>query len=659
MPVSARPEAFRADIEGLRAVAILLVVGCHCGIPWCAGGFVGVDVFFVLSGYLITGLLAQEYRESSRIDLPRFYARRARRLLPACALVLVATVSAAAAIYGPGEIQFTARAARATSLYVSNVFFDRSATDYFAPEVASNPLLHTWSLGVEEQFYLLWPLLMLATRAGISGGRRAPIMLGTVAAVSFLCCLITTSRAPTFAFYELPARGWEFAAGGLLAFVPASNTSTARRTAEALGYAGVALILGSALLFKGGAGFPGALALLPVAGTLATLYAGANAPRRGIGALLGAAPMQFLGARSYAWYLWHWPFIVFAGVVFVDVTVGGRLGAAIASLVVAGVTYRLVEHPVRESPYLSLRWQRSLGAAIAVLVLTLGASWALAIHGRQQLAVDGKLRLIATASTDIGDIPGQCYSEGRFFDAKLCTFGDASASRTIVLFGDSHAMQWVNPLRTAAMLAGWRLLTLVRPGCAASDINPHNLSRDADHCKDWRAQAIERIQAVHPTAVVLASYNGAMIRGDFITPTLMSAEEVRSGTRRTLERLSGLGVPLVVMRDTPLPPFNIPSCEIQRLFNGRRCEFDASVAVNSPAFAAEHAAADGMTQVYFLDMDDLICPDSLCPARENDLIIYRDEDHLTGRFAESLAPAVRSRLAAILDSASPVSVVSR
>src|ERR1700733_9494061 len=164
--------AFRPDIEGLRAVAILLVVGCHCGISWCAGGFVGVDVFFVLSGYLISGLLQSEYRASSRIDLPRFFARRARSLLPAGNVVLLATTLAAAALFAPQELACTGRAARAAALYVSNVFFDRSASDYFAPQVEGNPLLHTWSLGVEEQFYLVWPALILLINRRADGVRR-------------------------------------------------------------------------------------------------------------------------------------------------------------------------------------------------------------------------------------------------------------------------------------------------------------------------------------------------------------------------------------------------------------------------------------------------------------------------------------------------------
>jgi peptidoglycan/LPS O-acetylase OafA/YrhL len=217
---AARTVAFRPDIEGLRAVAVALVVACHCSIAGVAGGFVGVDVFFVLSGYLITTLLAAELNGHGRFDMARFYARRARRLLPASALTLVVTLAAASLVLAPQELVFAARAARAAALYASNVYFDYEAADYFAPSVELNPLLHTWSLGVEEQFYLFWPALVLY---GLGpGGSRARLFatLGTVTLVSFGLCLWTTVRQPTFAFYELPARAWEFGVGGLLALAP-------------------------------------------------------------------------------------------------------------------------------------------------------------------------------------------------------------------------------------------------------------------------------------------------------------------------------------------------------------------------------------------------------------------------------------------------------
>jgi peptidoglycan/LPS O-acetylase OafA/YrhL len=610
-----------------------------------------VDVFFVLSGYLITGLLAAQYRATSRIDLPRFFARRARRLLPTGALVLLVTALAAAAISAPQDIASTGRAALAAALYISNVFFDRSASDYFAPSVEGNPLLHTWSLGLEEQFYLVWPFLILLANRGQHRVQRSIWILGTVTAVSFICCLAVTRVAPTVAFYELPSRAWEFAAGGLLTLLPVWRTALGTRRAAACGIVGIVLILGSAALVKGGARFPGWIALFPVAGALATLFAGVVAPRRGISAALSAAPMQFLGARSYAWYLWHWPVVVFAGVIVPDITVGGKVAAAVASLLAATLTFRLVERPIRENSYLNARSGLTLGAAGGATLLTIAASWALIRFGREQLALDLRFHAIGAATIDFGDISKDCWSEGRSFDVKVCEFGASGAPHSLVLFGDSHALQWVNPMRTAAKLEGWRLITVLRPGCAASDINPHRLLTPDDVCKKWRARAIDRIIAMRPSAIVMASYNGATLRGDPITTPLMSTEEIRLGTRWTLEKLLPAGVPIVVLRDTPIPPFNVPACvarTVGRPQAGASCDFDASVAMNEAAFDAERASADGLENVYFLDMNDLICPGSTCPATQHQVIVFRDDNHLTGTFAEMLAPTVRTRLFQLL-----------
>ena len=258
-------DTFRSDIAGIRGVAVLLVVACHCGIPWCAGGFVGVDIFFVISGYLMTGLLAREYLLTSRIDFRAFFARRARRLLPACLLVLASTALAAALLLGPQEIEFTAHAALAGSIYMSNVFFDHASSDYFAAAVQRNPLLHIWSLGVEEQFYLVWPWLVIIA---FRWRRMSPVwILGALAAGSFVCGVLATRDAPTFAFYELPARAWEFAVGGLLALATVEKPcARVRNWAVAGGVVGATMVLGTVFSVRGGNGFPGWVALIPVAG---------------------------------------------------------------------------------------------------------------------------------------------------------------------------------------------------------------------------------------------------------------------------------------------------------------------------------------------------------------------------------------------------------
>jgi peptidoglycan/LPS O-acetylase OafA/YrhL len=649
---------FRADVEGLRGIAVLLVVGCHCGISWCAGGFVGVDVFFVISGYLITGLLVREYLETSLIDFGGFFARRARRLLPACLVVLASTTLAAALLLSPQELDSTARAALASSLYVSNMFFDHATSDYFAAGVQRNALLHTWSLGVEEQFYLVWPgLILFACRS--RRARSVVWILGALAVGSFACGVLATRAAPMFAFYELPARAWEFAAGGLLALWTAVASSARTRIWAVTGGAvGAAMILGTVLWVKGGSGFPGWIAVIPVAGTLLTLFAGVVAPHRGVSAVLGAAPLQFLGARSYAWYLWHWPFVIFAEVLLPAVTVVQKIEAALAALLMAAMTYRWIEQPIRTSPYLTRRPNLSLCAAAGAALLTVGAAVALMSFGQREMTLDAKSKIIQAATVDYGFTARQCYTDGRSanaVEAKVCEFGDPRAARTLVLFGDSHAMQWINAMRKVADEEGWHLVTLVKPGCAASDINPHELAGPSDSCKLWRVQAIAKILDLAPYAVVMASYNGATVQGDMVTPSLMPVDEVRTGTRSTLLQLRAAGLRVVVLRDSPLPPFNVPACLGRSIGRANStvdpCAFDASRALNASAFKAERAAGEGLTNVDYLDLNDLICPGTFCPAVQDGRIVYRDESHLAGSYAESLAGEVAARLSRVLDRA--------
>jgi peptidoglycan/LPS O-acetylase OafA/YrhL len=656
LPLSKSGDTFRADIEGLRSIAVLLVIGCHCGISWCAGGFVGVDVFFVISGYLITGLLAREYLETLGIDFAAFFARRARRLLPACLVVLASTALAAALLLGPQEIDSTARAGLAGSLYMSNIFFDHASSDYFAPAVQQNPLLHTWSLGVEEQFYLVWPWLILF--AGRSA-RARPWIFAALAASSFACALLATRNAPTFAFYELPARAWEFAAGGILALAPAVGRSGRSGIwSVAGGIVGAVMIVGTMFRVKGGSGFPGWIALVPVAGTLLVLSAGDAEPHRGVSAVLSTAPLRFLGARSYSWYLWHWPFVVFAAVLLPAITVVQKIEAAIAALLMAALSHRWVEQPIRTSRHLVRRPNWSLCAAAGAALLTIGTSAALASFGQREMTLDAKYEAIQAATVDYGFAARQCYTDGRSVEAvkaMVCEFGDPRAARTLVLFGDSHAMQWINAMRKAADEKGWHLVTLVKPGCAASDINPHNLSVPSDACKLWRVQAIEKIVDLVPYAVVMASYNGATVQGDMLTPSLMPVDEVRAGTRSILLKLRAAGIRVVVLRDSPHPPFNVPACISRSIGRAHStvdpCEFDASKALNASAFEAERAAGEGLTDVYYLDMDDLICPGASCSAVQDGRIVYRDENHLAGSYAESLAGEVAARLSRVLDRA--------
>jgi len=392
-PAEARPASeqrsaesrFRPDLEGFRGIAILLVLLCHARLPGAEAGFIGVDVFFVLSGFLITGLLVDERRRTGQIRLGSFYARRARRILPAAIVVLASTLLAAQLFLSPLDLPRVADDALAASLSVANVRFALEATDYFAP-VAASPVLHYWSLGVEEQFYLLWPvLLLLATRA------RRPrfaiaLLIGVVLAGSFALSLAMTASNGPWAYYMLPTRAWQLAAGGLLALAVPLLGRTPRAIAAFVGWLGVGLLGAGLVLIGPMTEYPGLAALLPTLGAAAIIASGGRAGSPGR-IVLATPPLRWLGRISYSLYLWHWPILVLGPVALGlasseegpaegDLLV--RLGLVLVAVVLAALSWRLVEEPFRRGR-LSLG-RPSLGGRVrgfamaGVLVIGVGST---------------------------------------------------------------------------------------------------------------------------------------------------------------------------------------------------------------------------------------------------------------------------------------------
>jgi|KBSSwiStaDraftv2_1062776.scaffolds.fasta_scaffold09640_5 peptidoglycan/LPS O-acetylase OafA/YrhL len=635
--------AFRSDIEGLRGIAVLIVVAFHCGISGFSGGFVGVDVFFVLSGYLITGLLVAEILKTSRLSLLQFYARRIRRLLPACTLTLVVTLLIGVLILAPSELTFAGHAARAAALYLSNVFFAINAADYFAPDVKSNPMLHTWSLGVEEQFYLFWPLLIMLGLQWLRSRKALLVGLFVLTVVSLAASVWFTANQGTFAFYQLPARAWEFGIGGLAALFPRGTLKLPSGGWLVLGWLGLLAILGSGYFIRGETNFPGWIALMPVLGTAATLIAGAEQPNRGAGVVLGFPPLQMLGTLSYSWYLWHWPFLVFSLALFPNISIVGKIAAAAAALAVAGVSHHFVENPIRFHPYLMKRPAFSIYLAAALTLCSFGAA-ALSTRFADQLANTPEMKTVTAAVDDIANMPRQqCVSLGETADVKTCIFGDKSSPTNIVLFGDSHAIQWFNPLRRMAEAHGWQLTTMVKSGCPSIDIrSPGPSARFTSTCDSWRAEAIRQIVALYPSVVFLGNSNRSSV----------SFEDWRNGTRRTLEALTAAGLQVAFMRDTPRFAFDVPTCLARSIRNSwyprSSCEMNLSAALRPAFFEAEKAGADALQNVHFIDLTDQFCQKDVCWSAKEGEVMYRDDSHLTGKFADLLMPVLEAKLLPIL-----------
>ena len=653
---------FRPDIEGLRGIAVFLVVLYHARVPGISGGFVGVDVFFALSGYLITALLVQEMEASKRLNIMEFYARRVRRLLPASALVLLTTLIAGLFLFAPEELAFLARAARGTALYVSNIFFLRNAGDYFAPEVETNPLLHTWSLAVEEQFYLVWPWLIMLALWRAPSRKRLVVIISIVTLISLASSVWLTEYMRTWAFYGSPVRAWEFGLGGLAAVIGVWPQNLLPKTWAVIGWLGIALVLASGCFIRQEMQFPGIIALLPVTGTVLALVCGARIPDSTVGTFLNIRPLQFLGKMSYSWYLWHWPILVCAAAVVPSISWQGRLLCAFGGLGVAAITHKLIEDPIRFHRFLKPRPLVSLALAALLTTVSFGAAL-LALRWAGHIGTQPSLRPITAAAEDNSTYPdSHCFTLSTDPTVKPCTFGKADSAFSIAIFGDSHAAVWFGPIRQIAEERGWRLVTFLKSGCPAASIvfvHPTLGSAFSKTCTEWREEAIRQIVNMHPAVVFIANSTSTYLAGKDdrgASNTRVSFEAWREGTRKTLEALSKADSQIDQLRDNPSANFNIPTCleraTLHSWYPKDACVLSRETALVPAIFEAEREAAQGMANVHFIDLSDQFCQEKICMTVKDGMILYQDAHHISSKFAAKLRPLLELQLVAAMQSVS-------
>ncbi|MDT0141716.1 acyltransferase family protein [Microbacterium sp. PRC9] len=657
---------FRADIQGLRAIAVGSVLLYHAGLPFLPGGYVGVDVFFVISGFLITSHLLGQLESHGTLRFGEFYARRARRILPASFVVLALSVAAALIWYPPLLMKDLWAAAVATALYVPNYFFASANSDYLAE--SSNPSLfqHYWSLGVEEQFYLLWPVLLALVWVLVRSRRALVGVLIAVVAASFALCVWLTFAAQPWAFFSLPSRAWELGVGGLVAVLLQRRPGiVGERWAAPLGWAGIAAMAASVFLFSSETLFPGAAAALPVLGTAAVIAAGES--RRGPTRMLSARGMVFLGTISYSLYLVHWPALVLAGTALPgEQPLWTTLGIAIACVPAAWLLYRFVEDPVRRTPLLTKRRARvTLVGALAGSLACLGlASAAYAVADTRSLHAER-----AASSTVIADAPRgtdfvpdnlapalrdardslpEVYDDGCMLgiastDAEGCVYGDPAAPR-IVLFGDSHAAQWFPALEGFARPAGYSVEVHAKSSCPAADIASLRRGAPYPQCPEWRDAVIDRINTSPPALVLVATYTDPELAPGVDD----DAETWAAAFGRTLDAIDA---PVAMMADTPDMREDPAPCLSAHLSDAAACAQPRTVALEGPARDGEATAA-AKRGIPLVDLNEYLCDADACPPIIGNTLVYRDSHHLTAAISADMADVLGRALQPLLPPAS-------
>jgi peptidoglycan/LPS O-acetylase OafA/YrhL len=649
---------FRTDVEGLRALAIVIVLLAHAGLPIAAGGYVGVDVFFVISGFLITRLLVGELDRTGSLSLPRFYARRVRRLMPQALTAIVAVAVVSRLVLSPLEADAALRDVMAAGVYAMNWHLSAQSVDYFASGAADGPLDHFWSLAVEEQFYLVWPLLLL-----VLGRRWVAPALAAICAASLVYAVQRVGASPEQAYFSAGTRAWELALGGLLA--PAlAGRRLGRWQAAAAGWAGLAAIGCATFVFGPDTAMPALPALVPALGAAALVAAGTSATPAAPTRLLSIRPVRFVGRVSYAWYVWHWPVLILAVAVVGPLSPAAGLAVIGASFVPTIVTHRWIEEPIRRSR-IRVRTAVLAAPATAALILVVAAAIAGSIpspptlaagmaEGAEQLERTYTFQRSATAlrptPLTADDDRGRSYEDGCLADAAAtrsprCVYGDHSSRTTVVLFGDSHAMQFFPALEPIALRRRWRLVQLTKSGCppAAVDVIYTPLNRAYPECDAWRADTFARVARERPALVIVAaSVDYAVVENGRRLATAAGTAALAAGYRATLQRLRRIVPRVAVIVDPPKPPWDVPNCVSKALQQLWRCAFRRGAAVARANVMA--AGARRVRGVRVIDTADRFCLRRICPAVIGNVLVYRRTGHITATYAATLAPWLEDKL---------------
>lgn len=685
---------FRPDVQGLRAIAVGLVLFYHAGAPFLPGGFVGVDVFFVISGFLITGILLKEAQGSRSISLAGFYARRAKRILPAATVVLLAVSGATILMLPRTRWDDIAGQILGSAFNVVNWVFAGSAIDYLNSDDAASPVQHFWTLSVEEQFYLLWPILLAAAlyfghgRSAATGSRnkilanwprfRRFTIIGVLAITlpSLVFSIYFTGVNPGAAYFVTTTRLWELGIGSVVAvFAPELRNMNAK-AASVVGWVGLGAIVISGLFYSSATPFPGMAACLPTLGAAGVIIAGmAGRDRRGVGRILSVAPARWVGDISYSLYLWHWPMIVIGTYLMGEL--GFQQGLIIVSVAIipAYLSYRFVEVPLKDLKVTSGVALQS--GAIAIMVTAIFAvgillipkpspeagyvppvvmpgatATAASLTGAELLATepatgqpkDSVGHFMPSALTASADNPAVykdgCHQSVTQAQPTACTYGEPGAAFRVAVVGDSHAAQWVPALTRLAKENGWRVDSYTKSSCpfVGTPILAEGKQRVYDECTAWNNSVTTALTGSDRPNLVLVTGQSYSTTGE---------ASFAEGLASAWSKLRDADVPFAVLIDTPRPGIDIPECVITNSGTLTKCAVSKDKALANGS-ADQRVAARSLTGVHEVDMNEFICPAKECAPIIGNVLVYRDSNHLTATYSATLAPALGSRLSEIL-----------
>ncbi|WP_142006895.1 acyltransferase family protein [Barrientosiimonas humi] len=654
----------RTDIQALRALAVMLVVVYHLWPGELTGGFVGVDVFFVISGFLITGHLLRDAERKGGVSLLQFWTRRAFRLLPASLLVIVVTMAGVLAFVGEDQWRRHAQQALASGFYVQNWVLSASSTDYLASSDSPTAFQHFWSLSIEEQFYLVLPVVFVAVLALAKTRWRTAFFAALVAitGASLWWSIQLTATNSAAAYFVTTTRAWEFGIGALASFVRPRHLA---RISPAVAWVGIGAIVVSAMTFSGQTAFPGYAALLPTVGAVLALITLRH--DRVFDTVTNTRPVQLIGDASYSIYLWHWPLFVIAPYALGrELGFLPRLGILVLSIAVGWLSMRFVETPFRARGF--ARWRTRSGAAVAagiagVLVVSMGSFGVLQMRERQsadqvQQAMTGSDPCLGAPALGRTDCPSsgrltpslallpdddgnrdECWARAGEVAVRRCTLNDpARPAKRAIAIGDSHNNSLIPAYARAAKSLGWKFDVAGKEGCYVSTSNLP-LGRDPSECRTWRTTVVDQVASDPDIDVVVVTRN----ESDKFGSTHEERQQVEQGLRDAWSRFTREGKQVIVLQDVPQLENKPAECLAQAgLEDPRSCTWSTRTAY--PEYQSLRAASEGQQGVTFVPVQDDFCTDGQCPAVIGNVPVYFNRAHVSKTFAASWGPQLASKL---------------